>query len=58
MLRNHGIIIEFLSVGMVIRVGCKSIPFQNIKDGMNELNKYVEDPHAASEKWNKLFNEA
>lgn len=57
LLRNYPIQIRFLTVGCVIEVGCKSIPFTTIAEGMKELNAYVEDPIASKDKWEKLFEQ-
>lgn len=54
-LQRHRIEIEFLSVGCLIRIGCKSIPFESIEDAMRELNFYVNNPHAATKKWEKIL---
>lgn len=56
MLQRHEINIKFLSVGCVISVGCKSIPFTSIQEGMEELNKYVKDPYQSSKRWDGIFN--
>jgi len=56
-LKNHEIVIQFLDVGMVVRLGCKSIAFTTLKEGMSELNKYVKDPYTAIQKWHKIFNQ-
>ena len=55
-LREYEIGIRFLSVGCVISVGCKEIPFRNVSEAMDELNKYVENPYEVGKKWHKLFN--
>lgn len=56
MLRNHEIGIRFLSVGCVIRVGCKEVPFTSIEEGMRELNDYVKNPYQSTKRWNEIFN--
>jgi hypothetical protein len=55
-LREHDITIEFLSMGCVIKVGCKKIAFTNIDEAMKELTEYVKDPYTAREKWFKIFD--
>ena len=55
-LREYEILIRFLSVGCVVKVGCKEIPFRNVKEAMDELNKYVENPYEVGKKWHELFN--
>jgi len=56
-LRDPEIRIRFLSVGCVVGVGCKEIPFRSIKEAMEEVNKYVENPYEEIKKWVKLFDE-
>jgi hypothetical protein len=56
-LRDHEIRIRFLSVGCVVGIGCKEIPFRSIKEAMEEVNKYVENPYEETKKWVKLFDE-
>ena len=56
-LRRYAINLEFLSSGMIIRIGCKHIAFSTVEEGMTALNSYVEDPHSESEKWYKIFNQ-
>ena len=57
-LRDYEINIRFLSVGCVVRVGCKEIPFTNVGDAMVELNKYVSNPYEEGKRWNKIFESA
>lgn len=57
MLREHHIGIRFLSIGCVISVGCKEIAFTDRDVAMVELMDYVRDPHTATKKWNKRFNQ-
>ena len=57
MLREYPITIEFLTIGCIVSVGCKRIPFTAIAEGMKELNAYVEDPIASKDKWEKLFEQ-
>ena len=56
-LRDYRIEIEFLSVGCVIRVGCKSVPFSTVKEGMEALNAYVENPYEERKRWEKIIEE-
>jgi hypothetical protein len=39
-------------------VGCKEIPFTNVGDAMEELNKYVSNPYEETKRWNKIFDSA
>lgn len=57
-LREYGISIRFLSVGCVISVGCKEIPFTNVGEAMEELAKYVSNPYEEQKRWNKIFESA
>jgi hypothetical protein len=57
-LRDYQIGIRFLSVGCVISVGCKEIPFSNVGEAMVELNKYVSNPYEEGKRWNKIFDSA
>lgn len=57
-LREFRVQIEFLSIGCVIHVGCKSIPFSTIAEGMKALNDYVASPYEVREVWeDKLSKE-
>jgi hypothetical protein len=56
LLKEYEIRLRFLSVGCVVSVGCKEIPFRNVKEAMDELNKYVENPYEVGKKWHELFN--
>lgn len=56
-LRDYPINIEFLSIGCLIKVGCKSIPFSTIAEGIEELNNYIQDPYAVRQLWEKKFQE-
>lgn len=57
-LREHDVRIRFLSVGCIISVGCKEIPFTNVGEAMEELNKYVSNPYEEQKRWNKIFESA
>jgi len=54
-LREYELKIRFLSVGCVVSVGCKDIPFRSVKEAMEEVNKYVENPYEESKRWRELF---
>jgi len=56
-LRDYSINIEFLSVGCVIRVGCKSVPFSTVKEAMIALNEYVANPIETRKVWDKIFSQ-
>lgn len=57
LLREYEITIRFLSVGCVVRVGCKEIAFEDLNRAMEEVNDYVRDPHTSIDRWNKIFNQ-
>ena len=57
MLSNYEINIKFLSVGCVVRVGCKEIAFTTVREAMTAINDYVKNPHGESERWWKIFSE-
>ena len=54
-LKEYEITIRFLSVGCVVRVGCKEIPFRSIKEAMHEVTKYVDNPYEEGKRWRQLF---
>lgn len=56
-LKDYRIEIEFLSVGCIIRIGCKSIPFSTVKEGMEALNQYIAKPYETRQIWEKRFQE-
>jgi hypothetical protein len=56
LLRYHQINIKFLSIGCVVEVGCKSIPFATIKDGMKALNDYIDNPYEVTKIWEERFS--
>lgn len=56
LLRNHEINIQFFNIGCVVRIGCKTIAFNDVTEAMVELNMYIADPRESLKKWNKIFN--
>lgn len=56
-LRNYNINIEFLSIGCIIRIGCKSVPFSTIDEGMKALNEYVSNPYEQRKIWEEKFKQ-
>tara|TARA_R110000796_G_scaffold474_2_gene1551 strand:+ start:2668 stop:2973 length:306 start_codon:yes stop_codon:yes gene_type:complete len=52
-LREHEVRIKFLTLGCVIEVGCKAIPFTTVEEGMKALNEYVANPHETIRVLNK-----
>jgi hypothetical protein len=37
-------------------VGCKSIPFATVKEGMKALNDYIANPYEVTKIWEERFN--
>lgn len=56
-LREYAINIEFLTIGCIVRVGYKAIPFTSVDEAMKELNAYVKDPVTRQKYWNKRFED-
>jgi hypothetical protein len=56
-LRDYEVKIRFLTLGCIISVGCKDIPFTTIKEGMEALNQYVAKPYEVRQIWEKRFQE-
>lgn len=54
-LKDYELKIRFLSVGCVVSVGCKDIPFRSVKEAMEEVNNYVNNPYEEGQRWRKLF---
>lgn len=52
---DYEVRIRFLSIGCVVEVGCKSIPFTTIKEGMAALNEYIEKPYETRQIWEDKF---
>ena len=57
-LRDYEVRIRFLSIGCIIEVGCKSIPFHDVKDAIAELSHYVNDPNESIKVWEERFKKA
>jgi hypothetical protein len=56
-LRDYRIEIDFLTIGCIVKVGCKSIPFTSTDEAMKELNAYVKNPIEARKVWSKRFED-
>jgi hypothetical protein len=56
LLRENEIRLRFLSVGCVVSVGCKEIPFRNVTEAMEEINKYVSNPYEQGKRWREIFD--
>jgi hypothetical protein len=56
-LKEYDVRIKFLSIGMVISIGCKEIPFTSVEQGMEELNAYVKNPHEERKRWDAILDQ-
>lgn len=56
-LREYEVGIKFLTLGCIISVGCKQIPFTTIKEGMEALNEYIARPWETRQIWEKRFQQ-
>jgi hypothetical protein len=56
LLREYEIRLRFLSVGCVVSVGCKEIPFRDVNEAMVEINKYVSNPYEQGKRWREIFD--
>jgi len=56
-LREYEVKIRFLTLGCIVSVGCKEIPFTTIKEGMEALNQYIAKPYETRQIWEKRFQE-
>jgi hypothetical protein len=55
-LREYEIRLRFLSVGCVVSVGCKEIPFRSVTEAMEEINKYINNPYEEGKRWREMFD--
>ena len=55
MLREYPITIEFLTIGCVVSIGCKKIPFTLVSEAMKAINNYVEQPYEMRQIWERSF---
>ena len=55
-LQEYKIEIEFCSRGCVVRVGCKSIPFESVEEAMAKINEYVKNPYEMQQYWRELLD--
>lgn len=53
MLKRHNVTFNFADVGCTISIGCKTYCFSDNTVALEEFSKYMENPKAAYEKWNK-----
>jgi hypothetical protein len=54
-LEDYDITINFLSRGCIVRVGCKSIAFEDNNEMAAALVEYVNDPIKISKKWREIL---
>jgi hypothetical protein len=54
-LRQYNIQIRFLSMGCVVTIGCKEIPFSNVTEAMTCLSRYVSNPKEEAESWKAII---
>lgn len=56
LLSEYEIRIRFLSKGCVVSVGCKELAFNTVREAMESIEKYVEDPQNVGDYWRGQFN--
>lgn len=56
-LREYPITIEFLTIGCVVSVGCKKIPFTMIGEAMDRIKEYIDNPYETKQKWERTFEQ-
>lgn len=54
-LKEYEINIKFLSIGCVINIGCKSVPFSTVKEGLEALTEYIKNPYETRKIWEEKF---
>ena len=55
-LRENEINIRFLSIGCLVRVGCREIAFNSLDEAVKEINDYINNPKEVTKKYYQLFN--
>jgi hypothetical protein len=55
-LKYHEIRIEFLDRGCMVRVGCKSIAFEDVEEAMVALVNYTKNPWESQQEWRKILD--
>jgi len=55
-LREYEIRIQFLDMGCIVNVGCKSIAFDDPYKAIEEVKAYILNPKEVTSKWRKYFN--
>ena len=55
-LKEFNISIEFLDRGCIVRVGCKSIAFEDVEEAMVALVNYTKNPWETQQEWRKILD--
>jgi len=55
-LKRYEINIRFHSSGCVISIGCQSVAFSDITEGIAALNDYITNPYESQKLWEEKFN--
>jgi hypothetical protein len=55
-LKEYEIRIQFLDLGCIVNVGCKSIAFDDPYKAIEEVKAYILNPKQVAPKWRGYFN--
>ncbi len=55
-LKEYEIRIQFLDLGCIVNVGCKSIAYTNIYEAIEGVKAYVSNPKEVGKIWRDKFN--
>jgi len=55
-LREYEIRIQFLDLGCIVHIGCKSIAFDDPYKAIEEVKAYILNPKEVAPKWRAHFN--
>jgi hypothetical protein len=55
-LREYEIRIQFLDLGCIVHIGCKSIAFDDPYKAIEEVKAYILNPKQVAPKWRGYFN--
>ena len=50
-LREHTLLIDFKSIGCVVQVGCKQIPFTSNLEALEVIAEYIKNPNETKAMW-------
>ena len=50
-LREHTLLIDFKSIGCVVQVGCKQIPFTSNLEALEAIAEYIKNPNETKAMW-------